>query len=69
MDKLIEQEQSTFDPQQRLPVLKQAQELIWKDQPLVFLFHQVNLWGQRKNVSGFRFIPTNQVVPGQVTKT
>ncbi|HYU19615.1 MAG TPA: ABC transporter substrate-binding protein [Chloroflexota bacterium] len=69
VDKLIEQEQKTFEPDKRLPVLKQAQELIWKDQPLVYLFHQVNIWGQRKNVSGFKFIATNQIMPGQVQKS
>jgi glutathione transport system substrate-binding protein len=68
VDQLIRQEQTTFEPQKRLEILKQAQELIWKDQPLVYLFHQVNVWGQRKNVSGFRYIPTNQIVPWQAQK-
>jgi ABC-type transport system substrate-binding protein len=68
VDKLIRQEQTTFDPEQRLPILRQAQELIWKDQPLVYLFHQVNVWGHRKTVSGFKYIPTNQIVPHQVQK-
>jgi ABC-type transport system substrate-binding protein len=69
VDKLIEQERSTFDPDKRLPILRQAQELIWKDQPLVYLFHQVNVWGHRKNVSGFRYVPTNQIFPAEVRKT
>jgi ABC-type transport system substrate-binding protein len=68
VDKLIEQEQATFDPEKRLPILKQAQELIWKDQPLVFLFLLSNIWGQRKNVSGFKFIPSNEIVPFEVQK-
>ena len=66
VDKLIDQERRTFEREKRLPILRQAQELIWKDQPLVYLFHQVNVWGQRKNVSGFRYIPSNQVFPGMV---
>ena len=69
VDKLIDQERTTFDPAKRLPILKQAQELIWKDQPLVFLFHQVNIWGQRKNVSGFSYQPTGFILPGEVAKS
>ena len=55
---------ATFEPDKRLPILKQAQELIWKDQPLVFLAHQSNVWGNRKNVSGFRYVPSGSVWPG-----
>jgi ABC-type transport system substrate-binding protein len=69
VDKLINQERTTFVAEQRLPILKQAEQLIWNDQPLVFLFAQTNVWGQRKNVSGFRFLPSNEVVPGAVQKT
>jgi ABC-type transport system substrate-binding protein len=68
VDKLIDQEQRTFDPNQRLPILKQAQELIWKDQPLVYLAHQSNVWGNRKTVSGFRYMPSGSVFPATVTK-
>jgi peptide/nickel transport system substrate-binding protein len=68
VDRLLDQQRSTFDPEKRLAILKQVQEVLWKDQPLLFVFHQVNIWGQRKNVSGFRFIPTNQILPAQVQK-
>jgi peptide/nickel transport system substrate-binding protein len=68
VDKLIAEEQKTFEPDKRLPILKQAQEMIWKDQPLVYLFHQSNVWGQRKNVSGFRYLPSGQFVPAAVQK-
>jgi ABC-type transport system substrate-binding protein len=68
VDKLITAERTTFDREKRLPILKQAQELIWKDQPLVYLFAQTNVWGQRKTVSGFKFLRTNEVVPATVSK-
>jgi len=68
VDKLIELEQRTYDPAKRLEILKQAQELTWKDQPLVYVFHQVNIWGQRKTVSGFTVLPNNEVVPGVLQK-
>jgi ABC-type transport system substrate-binding protein len=68
VDRLLSEQQRTFDPDKRLPILKQAQELIWKDQPLVYLAHQANVWGNRKNVSGFKYLPSNSVWPGTVTK-
>jgi peptide/nickel transport system substrate-binding protein len=69
VDKLLSEQQREFDSAKRLPLLKQAQELIWKDMPLVFLAHQSNVWGQRKNVSGFKYIPSGAVLPGTVTKS
>ena len=68
VDKLIQQERTTFDQTARLPILQQVQQVIWNDQPLVYLFGQTNVWGQRKNVSGFKFLPTNNVVPATVRK-
>ncbi|MCC6175410.1 MAG: hypothetical protein IT305_08935 [Chloroflexi bacterium] len=69
VDKLIREEEETFDQDKRLPILKQAQELIWKDQPLVYLMHLTNIWGQRKNVSAFRFLQSGSVTPATVQKT
>jgi hypothetical protein len=34
----------------------------------VYLFAQTNVWGQRKTVQGFKFLPSNEVYPGQVQK-
>jgi ABC-type transport system substrate-binding protein len=69
VDKLIQQERTTFDQSARLPILQQAEQLIWNDQPLVYLFAQTNVWGQRKNVSGFRFLPSTEVIPATVQKS
>ncbi len=68
VDKLINEEQRTFDPQKRLAVMKQAQELIWKDQPLVYLFQQMNVWGHRKNISGYVYLQSNEMVPKRLQK-
>jgi len=68
VDKLLNEQQREFDPNKRVPILKQAQEMIWKDQPLVYLAHQSNVWGNRKNVSGFRYVPSGSVWPGTATK-
>jgi peptide/nickel transport system substrate-binding protein len=69
VDKLLDEQRQTFDPNKRLPLLQKAEELIWKDMPLVYLAHQSNVWGQRKNVSGFKFLPSNSVWPGTVQKS
>ncbi len=69
MDKLLDEQRREFDQQKRLPILQKAQELIWQDMPLVYLAHQSNVWGQRKNVSGFKYIPSGAVQPGTVTKS
>ena len=66
VDKLIEQEQSTFDPAQRLPIFEQVQRVIWDDMPFVYLLQMTSLWGQRKNVSGF-MVPTKAGSPPRVT--
>ena len=68
VDKLIEQEQTIFDPAKRLPVFEQAQRMIWEDMPFIFLFQQTSLWGQRKNVSGFGVPPTGSFLPRQLRK-
>ena len=68
VDKLIDQERTLFEPAKRLPVLKQAQQVIWDDQPFVYLFQQTNFWGQRKNVSGFTVLPTKDLVPQRLQK-
>jgi ABC-type transport system substrate-binding protein len=69
VDRLINLERSTFDQEKRLPIFKQMQEIIWKDQPLVYLFHQVVIWGRRKNVSGVFMRPNKELVPVQVQKS
>ena len=53
VDKLLDQERSTFDQAKRLPILKQAQALVWQDQPLIYLLQMVNLWGSRNGTSGY----------------
>ncbi|HLN14580.1 MAG TPA: ABC transporter substrate-binding protein [bacterium] len=68
VDKLLDQERSTFDPAKRLPILRQAQALIWQDQPLIYLFQMVNLWGSRNGTSGYIVLPTGDFVPGQLAR-
>ncbi|TMI85194.1 MAG: hypothetical protein E6H03_00850 [Bacillati bacterium ANGP1] len=68
VDKLIAAERSTFDPEKRLPILKQAQQIIWQDQPIIYLLQLVNIWGARQGTSGFIVLPTGDFVPHQLQR-
>ena len=68
VDRLLAQERSTFDPAKRLPILKHAQTLVWQDQPLIYLFQMVNLWGARNGTSGYVLLPTGDFVPGPLAR-
>ncbi len=69
VDKLLAQERSMFDQPQRLPILKRAQQLIWQDQPLIYLFQMANLWGARAGTKGFVVLPSGDFVPGGLRRT
>ena len=68
VDKLIAAERSTFDPEKRLPILKQVQQIIWQDQPIIYLLQLVNIWGARQGTSGFIVLPTGDFVPHQLQR-
>lgn len=68
VDALIAAERRTFDPAARLPILKEAQRLVWEDQPIIFLLQLVNIWGARSGVSGFTVLPTGDFVPGRLQR-
>jgi len=68
VDRLIAAERSTFDQAKRLPILKQAQQLIWQDQPIIYLLQLVNIWGARNGTSGFIVLPTGDFVPQRLQR-
>jgi ABC-type transport system substrate-binding protein len=68
VDKLLAAERNEFDPEKRLPIFKEVQQLIWDDTPFLYLFNSVNLYGQATNVSGFTVLPSGDLVPGQLKK-
>jgi len=59
VDKLIEQGQQTIDPQARKRVYADAQRLIWRDCPWLFLYWPELIHGVDKRVRGFRQEPNN----------
>jgi ABC-type transport system substrate-binding protein len=68
VDRLIDQGRRTVEATARLALLKEAQEIVWKDQPHVYLMHASNNWAQRRDVSGFQVLPSNAVVPGTLMR-
>ncbi|HYM68132.1 MAG TPA: ABC transporter substrate-binding protein [bacterium] len=69
VDRLLDEERSMFDQAKRLPILKHAQALVWQDQPLIYLFQLVNLWGARAGAKGFVVLPSGDFVPGVLRRT
>ncbi|HKX17329.1 MAG TPA: ABC transporter substrate-binding protein [bacterium] len=68
VDALIAAERRTFDPDKRLPILKEAQRLVWDDQPIIYLLQLVNIWGARSGASGFAVLPTGDFEPGRLAR-
>jgi peptide/nickel transport system substrate-binding protein len=57
VDALIQRGQKTLDQRQRGRPYEQAQELIWRDAPLLWLYWTVNINGVRRRVQNFRIRP------------
>ena len=53
LDKLLEAARTTLDQAQRLAAYKQADAILYRDQPNVVLYQNVNLWATTKNVHNF----------------
>ncbi|NNE44804.1 MAG: ABC transporter substrate-binding protein [Gemmatimonadetes bacterium] len=58
--------QRTVDPELRLPLYHEAQELIHRDAPWVPLVHTMELAAMRHEVSGYRLHPTGRVLLSRV---
>ncbi len=69
VDELLNAEREEFDPEARAKIFAQIQELLWEDQPMIYLMQQVELWGQRDNVSGFTINGQGNFVPAQANKS
>jgi peptide/nickel transport system substrate-binding protein len=59
VDRLIEQGQQTIDPQARKKLYADAQGLIWRDAPWLFLYYSQLIHGVDTRVKGFRQEPNN----------
>lgn len=68
-DELLDAQRLMFDEEERAKAFAEAQRLIWEDQPMIYLFHRVNIWGRRNNLTGFEIHPGNHMIPGKLRKT
>ncbi len=57
VDKLIEEGRATGDQAQRDQIYAQAQAIVWKDAPWIFLYSPDNIAGQSKKLSGVYYMP------------
>ncbi|MGH2570525.1 MAG: ABC transporter substrate-binding protein, partial [bacterium] len=58
--------QRTVDPAARIPLYREAQEIIQRDAPWVPLVHTMELAAIRRQVNGYRLHPTARVLLSSV---
>jgi oligopeptide transport system substrate-binding protein len=66
-DRLIDAAKKEIDPQKRLDLLSQAEQILVTEVPIIPMFHYVNKYGMRDNVKGIPLNPRNMVVFKRVT--
>jgi peptide/nickel transport system substrate-binding protein len=66
VDELFEAGQLEFDRQKRAAIYAEIQEILWEDQPNLWMFHRKSLYGINKRLRGFNFSPRDPygVEPG-----
>jgi peptide/nickel transport system substrate-binding protein len=66
VDELFEAGQLEFDRTKRAGIYAQIQEILWEDQPNMWMFHRKSLYGVSKDLRGFNFSPRDPygVQPG-----
>ena len=57
VDKLFDQGQREFDREKRAAIYAKIHELMWEDQPSLWLFHRYSLYAVNKRVRGVNFSP------------
>jgi len=67
LDALLEQGRQVADQEARKQIYTQAQELIFKDVPHVFLFHSAQYEALRNNVKGFEHFPNTSYLGFRTT--
>lgn len=66
-DSLLHQALKERDPQKRLDLLSQAEQILVKEVPIIPLYHYVNKYVMRDNVKGIPLNPRNMVIFKKVT--
>jgi peptide/nickel transport system substrate-binding protein len=57
LDKIIKEARTELDPAKRKPIYDKAMEIVRDEASLAVLYHDFNLFGYSKKLSGFEYIP------------
>lgn len=66
-DRLLHAAEKEIDPQKRLDLLSQAEQILVTEVPIIPLYHYVNKYVMRDNVKGVPLNPRNMVIFKKVT--
>ncbi len=67
VDALLKEGRTTTDPAKQKEIYGEVQEIIWKDQPSLFLWYQTQAIGVANRVQGFAVQPNETLVFDKVT--
>lgn len=67
VDALLKEGRATTDPAKQKEIYGEVQEIIWKDQPFIFLWYQTQAIGVANRVQGFAVQPNETLVFDKVT--
>ena len=67
VDALLKEGRATTDPAKQKQIYGEVQEIIWKDQPFLFLWYQTQAIGVSNRVQGFAVQPNETLVFDKVT--
>lgn len=59
VDELFEAGAREFDPERRAEIYGQIHNILWEDQPYMWLYYRSSFYGFSKNVRGYMFSPRN----------
>ena len=68
VDRLLEEARKTADPATRNPLYQQAEKLIWDDYALLWVIDLSSVVGSRKGVTGWEYLPLDEIVVTNVEK-
>lgn len=70
MDRLVRQGKTTFDPQERRKIYNAVQDIIYRDSPVIVLFHKSLVTAANNHVGGYRIHPAEKylLTPGLYKK-
>jgi peptide/nickel transport system substrate-binding protein len=68
VDRLIDEARKVADPAKRNPLYQQAEKLIWDDVALLWVVDLSSAMGNRKSVTGWEYLPLEEIIVTNVEK-